>query len=104
MSTETFGSEAEAPAIEIRGLRSQFGSRVIHEDLDLTVERGEILGVVGGSGSGKSVMLNTIIGLKRPEGGSVHVFGHDIHADPRRRERTPHITSQWGAHSHDQSC
>jgi ABC-type transporter Mla maintaining outer membrane lipid asymmetry ATPase subunit MlaF len=75
----------EAPAIEIRGLKSQFGSRVIHENLDLTVQRGEILGVVGGSGSGKSVMLNSIIGLKRPEGGSVRVFGHDIHADPNRR-------------------
>ena len=84
----------EPPAIEIRGLRSQFGSRVIHENLDLTVERGEILGVVGGSGSGKSVMLNTIIGLKRPEGGSVRVFGHDIHADPGRNWGA--IERRWG--------
>ena len=91
---ETLGGEAEPPAIEIRGLRSQFGSRVIHEDLDLTVERGEILGVVGGSGSGKSVMLNTIIGLKRPEAGSVHVFGHDIHADPGRNWGS--IERRWG--------
>ena len=86
--------EAEPPAIEIRGLRSQFGSRVIHQDLNLTVQRGEILGVVGGSGSGKSVMLNTIIGLKRPEGGSVRVFGHDIHADPGRRWGS--IERRWG--------
>lgn len=84
----------EPPAIEIRGLRSQFGPRVIHENLDLTVQRGEILGVVGGSGSGKSVMLNTIIGLKRPEGGSVRVFGHDIHADPGRRWGA--IERRWG--------
>ena len=91
---ETLGDDAEAPAIEIRGLRSQFGSRVIHQDLDLTVERGEILGVVGGSGSGKSVMLNTIIGLKRPEGGSVRVFGHDIHADPTRSWGS--IERRWG--------
>jgi len=66
------------PVIEVRGLLSQFGERVIHENLDLVVERGEVLGVVGGSGSGKTVMLNSIIGLKEPEGGSIKVLGHDI--------------------------
>ena len=64
----------EAPAIEVQGLHSQFGENIIHENLDLTVERGEIVGVVGGSGTGKSVLLNTIIGLKSPEGGSVKVL------------------------------
>lgn len=64
--------------IEVRGLLSQFGERTIHEDLDLDVERGEILGVVGGSGTGKTVLLNSIIGLKEPEGGTVRIFGHDI--------------------------
>ena len=64
--------------IEVRGLRSQFGENVIHDDLDLTVERGEVIGVVGGSGTGKTVLLNTIIGLKEPEGGSVSIFGHDM--------------------------
>lgn len=64
--------------IEIRGLLSQFGERAIHEDLDLDVVRGEVLGVVGGSGTGKTVLLNTIIGLKQPEGGSIRIFGHDI--------------------------
>ncbi len=63
--------------IEVRGLLSQFGDRVIHEDLNLEVERGEVLGVVGGSGSGKTVLLNSIIGLKEPEGGTVRLFGHD---------------------------
>ena len=65
--------------IEVRGLRSQFGSHVIHDNLDLDVRRGEILGVVGGSGTGKSVLLRTIVGLKRPEGGTVRVFGTDVH-------------------------
>ena len=64
--------------IEVSGLLSQFGERVIHENLDLEVERGEVLGVVGGSGSGKTVLLNSIIGLKEPEGGTVRVFGHDM--------------------------
>jgi len=63
--------------IEVRGLLSQFGERTIHEDLDLVVERGEVLGVVGGSGSGKTVLLNSIIGLKDPEGGSVSILGYD---------------------------
>ncbi|MDO5646826.1 ABC transporter ATP-binding protein [Paracoccus sp. (in: a-proteobacteria)] len=64
--------------IEIRGLRTQFGRNVIHEGLDLDLRRGEILGVVGGSGTGKSVLLRTIVGLKRPEGGTVRVFGVDV--------------------------
>lgn len=63
--------------IEVRGLLSQFGERIIHENLDLVVERGEVLGVVGGSGSGKTVLLNSIIGLKEPEGGSVSILGYD---------------------------
>ncbi|MBX9574717.1 MAG: ABC transporter ATP-binding protein [Caulobacteraceae bacterium] len=64
--------------IEVHGLLSQFGDHVIHDDLNLSVERGEVLGVVGGSGTGKTVLLNTIIGLKEPEGGSVSIFGRDM--------------------------
>ena len=64
--------------IEVRGLVSQFGDQVIHQGLDLDVVRGEVLGVVGGSGTGKTVLLNSIIGLKQPEGGTIKIFGHDI--------------------------
>lgn len=64
--------------IEIRGLRNQFGSHVVHDGLDLDVRRGEILGVVGGSGTGKSVLLRSIAGLLRPAAGSVRMLGTDM--------------------------
>jgi phospholipid/cholesterol/gamma-HCH transport system ATP-binding protein len=87
--------------IEVRGLLSQFGERVIHQDLNLDVERGEVLGVVGGSGTGKTVLLNTIIGLKEPEGGSVRILGHDrtemTKAQEADVERRTGILFQQGA-------
>ncbi len=67
---------------------TQFGDRVIHQDLDLDVERGEVLGVVGGSGTGKTVLLNSIIGLKEADGGTVRIFGHDT------AEATPEQTAE----------
>ncbi|PHR60466.1 MAG: ABC transporter ATP-binding protein [Robiginitomaculum sp.] len=63
--------------IEVRGLRTQFGTNVIHENLDLRLNAGEILGVVGGSGSGKSVLLNTLLDLKKPDAGKILVFGRE---------------------------
>lgn len=69
------------PVIRVRGLRTQFGAQVVHDGLDLDVRRGEILGVVGGSGSGKSVLMRAIIGLRRPDAGSVEVLGVDPHSD-----------------------
>ena len=68
---------AEA-VIEVRGLRNQFGRNVVHENLDLDVYRGEILGVVGGSGTGKSVLLRTIAGLQRPAAGEVRMLGTEM--------------------------
>ena len=64
--------------IEVHGLRNSFGDAVIHDGLDLEVRRGEILGVVGGSGTGKSVMMRSIIGLQRPDSGEVKVFGEPM--------------------------
>ncbi|MFP5341067.1 MAG: ABC transporter ATP-binding protein, partial [Gammaproteobacteria bacterium] len=87
--------------IEVRGVRNQFGAQVVHEELDLDVRRGEILSVVGGSGTGKSVLLRTIVGLNRPRAGSVHVFGEDLLSlpDPRRKavERRFGVLFQKGA-------
>jgi len=66
------------PVIEARGIVSQFGAQRVHDGLDMTVMSGEIFGIVGGSGSGKSVLLNTILGLRRPQAGEVRVEGTDI--------------------------
>ncbi len=78
------------PLIRVRGLINRFGTETIHDGLDLDVFRGEVLGVVGGSGSGKSVLLRTIVGLNQPVNGKVEVFGRDVLAmsDRQRRERT----------------
>ena len=65
------------PIITVSGLRTQFGQQIVHDNLDLEVLRGEVLGVVGGSGTGKSVLLRTIIGLNRPTAGKILVFGQD---------------------------
>ncbi len=65
----------DEPIIRIRGLRNAFGAQVVHENLDLDVRRGEILGVVGGSGSGKSVLMRSIIGLREPDAGEIEVLG-----------------------------
>jgi len=86
--------DADAPPIEVTGLTSVFDDKVVHQDLNLTVRRGEILGVVGGSGAGKSVLLNTIIGLREPQAGQVRVFGQDIRRASRRK--WTEIERRWG--------
>ena len=68
---------AVEPIIRVNGLRTQFGSQVVHDNLDLEVMPGEVLGVVGGSGTGKSVLLRTIVGLNRQTAGTIALFGQD---------------------------
>jgi len=87
--------------VEVRDLSNRFGPQVVHEHLDLDIRRGEILAVVGGSGSGKSVLLRTLIGLNRPSAGSVRVFGEDLLTLPEQRrsqlERRFGVLFQQGA-------
>ncbi|MGO1463381.1 MAG: ABC transporter ATP-binding protein [Marinobacter sp.] len=75
--TQTFNSQPRA-IIKVRNLCNRFGTHVVHKDLDLNLFRGEILGVVGGSGTGKSVLLRSIVGLNRPSEGRIQVFGKDL--------------------------
>lgn len=87
--------------ISLRGVRNAFGATVVHENLDLDVLRGEILGLIGGSGSGKSVLLKSIIGLLRPSRGKIVVAGRDaLSVDPAERallERSWGVMFQDGA-------
>jgi len=80
--------------IKIRGLRNSFGEQIIHDDLDLDVRRGEILGVVGGSGTGKSVLMRSIIGLQTPDGGTVEVLGENMIG--REEDEAKNIRRRWG--------
>ncbi|MGH7112256.1 MAG: ATP-binding cassette domain-containing protein, partial [Stellaceae bacterium] len=82
------------PIIRVRGLVNRFGRETIHDGLDLDVFAGEVLGVVGGSGSGKSVLLRTIIGLNRPAQGRIEVFGQTVATGEGRALRP--LERRWG--------
>jgi phospholipid/cholesterol/gamma-HCH transport system ATP-binding protein len=91
----------DAPVIRVEGLVNRFGGQLVHDGLTFEVRRNEIMGVVGGSGAGKTVLLRTILGLRAPQAGSVQVFGHDIeHLSPEERvalSRSYGVAFQSGA-------
>jgi phospholipid/cholesterol/gamma-HCH transport system ATP-binding protein len=94
------GSDSDL-AIRVRGLDNRFGDQVVHENLDIDVRRGEICGVVGGSGTGKSVLMRAILGLRKPQAGKIEVLGVDALAyDKTARleiERNSGVLYQNGA-------
>lgn len=71
-------NDRQTPVISVRKVVNRFGSQVVHDGVDLDVMPGEVLGIVGGSGSGKSVLLRTMLGLQRPASGQILVEGRDI--------------------------
>jgi phospholipid/cholesterol/gamma-HCH transport system ATP-binding protein len=89
------------PVIRVRGLVNRFGAQVVHDELDMEVRSNEIFGVVGGSGTGKSVLLRTILGLKEPDSGSVELYGRNVQqlaaADRSALVRSYGVTFQNGA-------
>jgi phospholipid/cholesterol/gamma-HCH transport system ATP-binding protein len=88
------GSGQGEAVIRVRGLTNRFGTTVVHEDLDIDVMRGEVLGVVGPSGTGKSVLLRSIVGLNHPQSASIEVFGQKMET-LNRAERLK-IERRWG--------
>jgi phospholipid/cholesterol/gamma-HCH transport system ATP-binding protein len=85
---------APETVISVKGLVTRFGSQTIHDGIDLEVRRGEVIGIVGGSGTGKSVLLRTIVGLNTPAAGEIEVLGHDLmHAGEAERRA---VEQRWG--------
>ena len=91
----------DAPLIRVRGVVNRFGEQVVHDGVDLDVRRGEIIGIVGGSGTGKSVLMRSILGLRRPNAGRIQVLGVDAMAEDavtrRHIERNTGVLFQDGA-------
>ncbi len=85
---------ADDNIISVQGLCNSFGDQIIHKDLDLDVRQGEILGVVGGSGTGKSVLMRAIIGLQEPTAGDIHVFGEEMIG--KEEDEATDVRRRWG--------
>jgi len=75
---ESSGGKSDGPAVVLRGLHRSFGSQIVLDGIDLTVQSGETLAVLGRSGTGKSVLLKLIIGLQKPDSGSIRIHGQEI--------------------------
>ncbi len=94
---------ATAPAaiIAVRDVVNRFGTQTVHDGVSFDVHAGEVFGIVGGSGSGKSVLLKTMLGLRKPDSGSVEVEGRDItrmsERDLRAVKQRYGVTFQHGA-------
>ncbi|MEH6646467.1 ABC transporter ATP-binding protein [Sulfitobacter sp.] len=82
------------PIIRVRNLVTRFGRHTVHDGLDLDVRRGEIIGVVGGSGTGKSVLLRAIVGLLEPNEGQIEVFGESVRSTSEAQYRA--LRRRWG--------
>jgi phospholipid/cholesterol/gamma-HCH transport system ATP-binding protein len=89
------------PVIRVRGLVSRFGAQVVHDGLDMEVRSNEIFGVVGGSGTGKTVLMRTLLGLRAPDSGTVELYGRDVRqlaaVDRSSLVRSYGVTFQNGA-------
>ena len=94
MSGEDTATRFGPPVIKVEKLVTRVGGRVLHDGLDLELRRGEVVGVVGGSGTGKSVLLRTIIGLNRRAGGRIEVLGQDVGQLNDRELRR--LQTRWG--------
>lgn len=92
---------ASAPIVSVRNIVTRFGEQLVHDGVSLDVERGEVMGIVGGSGSGKSVLLRVILGLQKPNSGEVLIEGANLASMSEREllsvKRRYGVTFQHGA-------
>ena len=86
--------DGSVPIVEITGLWTKYGRTVVHQDLNLEIEQGEILSIVGGSGTGKTTLLRQMLGLEKPARGCVRVFGEDI--SEVDSEQLQQLRNHWG--------
>lgn len=93
--TNSMDTVADSPAINVRELCKSFGNQQVHRQLELTVRRGEFLSVIGSSGSGKSMLLHQIIGLVKPDAGSINVLGVST-TDEFDTQAARHLRQRWG--------
>lgn len=94
MSRQMVANKESETVIAVRGLAKSFGDQLIWRSLDLDVYRGEVLGVVGGSGQGKSVLLRVITGLVKPDAGTIRIFDRDVRE--LDREEKVDMEARWG--------
>jgi phospholipid/cholesterol/gamma-HCH transport system ATP-binding protein len=78
MNSPPDAAEPRDPLIEVSHIYTRFGTAVVHEDVSLTVNRGEVFAIAGGNGSGKTVLMREIILLQKPSAGNIHIFGQNI--------------------------
>ncbi len=93
-AAQTLDTDPSEIVVCVRGLVNRFGESTVHDGVDLDVRRGEILGVVGGSGTGKSVLMRSIIGLQKPEAGDITVFGEEMLN--RDEDQIQDVRKRWG--------
>ncbi|KQN76059.1 ABC transporter ATP-binding protein [Duganella sp. Leaf61] len=86
--------DGSVPIVDITGLWTKYGRTVVHQDLNLEIEQGEIMSIVGGSGTGKTTLLRQMLGLERPARGCVKVFGEDI--SEINAEQLQQLRNHWG--------
>lgn len=82
------------PIIEIKGLKNYLGGQWVHSDINLTVEKGEILAIIGGSGSGKTTILRSVLMLQKPTAGSIRIFGENIKT--LKEQAANRLRRRWG--------
>jgi phospholipid/cholesterol/gamma-HCH transport system ATP-binding protein len=86
--------DGSVPVVQITNLHTRFGRTVVHQDVNLDIEQGEIMSIVGGSGTGKTVLLRQMLGLERPSRGCVRIFGEDI--SEANAEHLQQLRNHWG--------